>query len=215
MHKFAVSLATAVLGFTLAATSEVAAEPQAAVRPECFGCGESDIEVHYLSPLSYITSETETFDFGTTPVGTPVFFDDFAIGATQGYDNLLISSIDLPTGFSYVWGPNISPDYEAAGASHGTKIQCDAEAPGTYSGNLVINSDDPDEGTFTIALLCEVEALTTDTGGEENGSTPDEGDGGSGAGLPDAGSSTMQVMLLALGLLVVGTGSGLLARRRS
>ena len=91
-----------------------------------------DIEVHYTAPLAYITSGTETFDFGTTPVGTAVFYDDFAIGATQALGDLTISSITVPAGFTYVYGPNISPLVEQAGASHGTKIECDADAPGTY-----------------------------------------------------------------------------------
>ncbi len=202
-----------------------------AERPVCLTpCDPGpDIEVHYLSPLSFFTSGTQTIDFGTTPVGTPVALEKFAIGATENLGGLTISSITLPAGFTYIWGPNISPLVEAAGASHATKIECDADAPGTYTGNMVINSDDPDEGTFTIALTCTVSGATTtdpttaptpdptsttDDGGEENGA-PTTGDEGSGAGLPTAGSSSLQSVLLALGLLLIGGTAGLLARRRA
>ena len=92
-----------------------------------------DIEVHYTAPLAYITSGTETFDFGTTPVGTAVFYDDFAIGATQALGDLTISSITVPAGFTYVYGPNISPLVEQAGASHGTKIDMTAAAAAATS----------------------------------------------------------------------------------
>lgn len=191
-----------------------------------------DIEVHYLSPLSYFTSGTQTLDFGSTPVGTPVNLEKIAIGATEGLGDLTISSITVPSGFTYIWGPNIAPDVEAAGASHGTKIKCNADAPGTYTGNMVITSDDPDESPFTIALTCTVTggtttdpttapttpttgpATTADQGGEDN-STPSTADEGSGAGLPTTGTSMLQSILLGVGLLLVGGSAGLLARRRA
>ena len=220
-----------LLVISLAVAAPAGAEP-AVVRSACLvPCDPGpDIEVHYRVPLTYMASGTETIDFGSTPVGTPVPYDNFAIGATEALGDLTISSITVPAGFTYVFGPNISPTVEAAGASHMTKIECDADAPGTYTGNLVITSNDPDEGTFTIALTCTVDdptASTTestteptaapttgDQGGEEN-SIPTTGGEGSGAGLPTTGSSALQSILLGLGLLLVGGSAGLLARRRA
>lgn len=76
MHRFAVLLATAVLGFTVAAYAEVAASPPVVDQPKCVGCGFPDIEVHYRVPFANIVSGTQTFDIGTTTVGTPVTFDN-------------------------------------------------------------------------------------------------------------------------------------------
>lgn len=209
MHRFAVLLATAVLGFTVAAYAEVAASPPVVDQPKCVGCGFPDIEVHYRVPFANIVSGTQTFDLGTTTVGTPVTFDNFAIGATDGLDDLYLSSIDMPIGFTLVAGPAV-PGTILSGAAWLARVRCDAGSVGSYSGNMVINSDDPDEGAFTIALECEV---------QEESAPPTEAtettDDGSGAGLPVNGSTTTGLLLLAVALVVVGGGTGLLARRRA
>jgi hypothetical protein len=209
MHKLAVSLATAVLGFTVAAYAEVAAAPQVVDQPKCVGCGVPDIEVHYRVPFANIVSGTQTFDLGTTTVGTPVTFDNFAIGATQYLDDLYLSSIVMPTGFTLVAGPAV-PGTLLSGQSFLARVRCDASSAGSYSGNMVINSDDPDEGAFTIALECEVQEESVPT--TEATETTDDG---SGAGLPVNGAATTGLLLLAIALVVVGGGTGLLARRRA
>jgi len=195
---------------TAAICSLFAVAPQALaadLRPQ--GDPPPDIEVHYRVPFANIVSGTETFDLGTTTVGTPVTFDNFAIGATDDREDLYISSIVMPTGFTLLAGPAV-PGTILSGAAFLARVQCDASSAGSYSGNMVINSDDPDEGTFTIALECEVEEESA-----PSSSATETTDDGSGAGLPVNGASSTGLVLLALALVVVGGGSGLLARRRA
>lgn len=160
-----------------------------------------------ISPVADLASGAETLTFPATTIGTHSFYTDLAIGAddwndahTVQYDNLTIYSIDMPAGFTLVYGPNVSSSQELAGTSHATKIQCDATSEGTITGDMVIHSNSLSEGNFVLHLSCTVSAEQT---------------GGVGAGLPDNGSESQALALLAAGLLVLGGTARVVARRRA
>jgi len=93
-----------------------------------------------------------SFGMGTTTVGVP-FVQTIVVGNTTG--TLAISGVDMPAGFTLTQAP---PATVEGGASHGMNVRCDAAAVGTFSGELVIHSDDPDEPDFVINLSCTVQA---------------------------------------------------------
>ena len=214
MRRFALLASVAAIGagLTTVAPVAVAAVPSASSArvPACKGCvvGPELLVYHpSVNPIVDFVSGAETLTFPATTIGTHSFYTDLAIGAddwndahTVQYDNLTIYSIDMPAGFTLVYGPNVSSSQELAGTSHATKIQCDATSEGTITGDMVIHNNSANEGNFVVHLSCTVSA-------QENG--------GVGAGLPDNGSESQTMALLAGCLVVFGGSVRLLARRRA
>ncbi len=187
------------MGFGVPSVAQVeAAPPLGRGIHLCYGCNNSqDIEVHYRSSGTQIASGAATFDLGSTPRGTPVTFDDFAIGAIQDLDDLQIATIAVPNGFTLTAGP-ASPGTINSGASVLARVRCDASSEGVFTGDLVITSDDPDEGAFTIHLTCTVTAATST---------------GSLAGIPLTGGTPELLLAAASYALLGGLAVLVLARR--
>lgn len=114
-----------------------------------------------------------SFSFGTTPQGTSLQ-QTFTV-RNDGTGVLTLTPIDpasLPTGFTLV--SNLGATTLNGGESTTFTIQLDAAAGGSFSGQLVLVSSDPDEGSFAIGLTGDVVAApppvvqTIDDGGAGN-----------------------------------------------
>ena len=113
-----------------------------------------DIEVHRGDVSGVDIPDGGSFAMGQTVVGAS-FIQYFVVGNTSGTDDLHISSVTAPPGFTITQAP---PATIHGGAAHGLNLRCDAAAAGSYSGNVVIVSDDPDESPFEVAVSCTVNA---------------------------------------------------------
>ena len=113
-----------------------------------------DIEVHQGDVSGVNIPNGGSFAMGQTVVGAP-FIQYFVVGNTSGTDDLHITSVTAPAGFTITQAP---PATIHGGAAHGLNLRCDAAAAGSYSGNVVIVSDDPDESPFEVAVSCTVNA---------------------------------------------------------
>lgn len=113
-----------------------------------------DIEVHRGDVSGVNIPNGGSFAMGQTVVGAP-FIQYFVVGNTSGTDDLHITSVTAPAGFTITQAP---PATIHGGAAHGLNLRCDAAAAGSYSGNVVIVSDDPDESPFEVAVSCTVNA---------------------------------------------------------
>lgn len=209
MRRALFTFSVLIAGLGLAATAEaIEAAPARAPLPACFGCGLA-IEVHTLPGATPIVSG-DSYDFGSTPVGTPAVYE-FAVGAEAGPGQLVVSSFTAPAGFTVDQAP---PSVIAAGASHLVRVLCDATAPGTYTGNLTIVSDDFAHSPFSIEVSCTVTAVVQEqnSGGATTLATDTAG---SGAGFPEIGSSSLTLALVAGAIMLLGASAGRLARRRA
>ena len=70
----------------------------------------------------------------------------------QGDLPLTVSAVSLPTGFEFVSPPSLPVTLNLFGSRILPEIQLTATELGTYSGAVVISSNDPDEGSFSFAL---------------------------------------------------------------
>ncbi len=94
-------------------------------------------------------SVSDGTDFGATLTGTPLV-DTFTI-ANMGTAILNLSSISYPAGFSLASTPATAI---AAGDGASFDLRCDASSAGTWTGDVSIGSDDPDEDPYTFAVTC-------------------------------------------------------------
>jgi hypothetical protein len=93
----------------------------------------------------------DSFDFGSTPLGTPVAHTFTIQNAGDG--DLVVTGFDgssLPAGYSLLVG--FGNTTVVPGASIILTVQFDAAAAGTFGGTLHVLSSDADEGSFDIAL---------------------------------------------------------------
>ena len=70
----------------------------------------------------------------------------------QGDLDLIVSGVTLPVGYEFVSAPVFPITMGIFGSSILPEIQLTATEPGTYSGAVVILSNDPDEGSFSFTL---------------------------------------------------------------
>ena len=92
-------------------------------------------------------AQSEEVDFGITPRGVSVT-RQFTIANEGGY-KLNVTGINVPAGYQATGGlGEIAP-----GASLTFGVELLAVAGGTYSGDLEVLSDDPEQGTFAFPIL--------------------------------------------------------------
>lgn len=92
--------------------------------------------------------------FGSTVVGT-TDSEIFAVEATDA--DIVITAINLPSGFSH---NAVLPWTIEAGTSENFTITSLATAFGTFSGNVELTSNDPDENPYTFAISSTVTPIT-------------------------------------------------------
>lgn len=92
-------------------------------------------------------SLTDHTDFGSTVEGTPV--DRVFTVQNLGTADLTISSVVPPSGYSVFEA--LSATIAASGSDTFT-LRLNASVAGTYSGDLIINSNDSDEAAFNFAV---------------------------------------------------------------
>lgn len=96
--------------------------------------------------------QSTVVDFGITGVGS-VVTRDFTI-ANTGTGSLTISGITAPTGFTVLNAPGAAI---AASATHTFQVRLDASGSGTFSGSVVISSNDTDEASFDFPVTGTVQ----------------------------------------------------------
>jgi uncharacterized delta-60 repeat protein len=100
--------------------------------------------------IELVSAQPAAVGFGSTPLGTPIT-QSFTI-KNGGPGDLLLSSLNLPSGFEVVGGP-FTPVTLAPNATHTLQVRFLAnETKGFYSGNLMLASNDQDEPTFYIPI---------------------------------------------------------------
>lgn len=93
--------------------------------------------------------------FGSTPYGTA----DNEVFAVQALNaDIVITAISVPTGFSH---DAVLPWTVEAGTSENFTVTSTATVIGSFSGNVSITSNDPDENPFTFAVSSTVTPPTT------------------------------------------------------
>jgi len=111
-----------------------------------------EIAVHLgtlVSDPALTDNQTVAVDFGSTTMGTPAI-RSFTITNT-GVANLIISGINLPSGFQLVSGGPVFPAVLSTGGTATWQVGV-GSLSGTLSGNMEIHSNDPDEAVFEIPL---------------------------------------------------------------
>jgi hypothetical protein len=74
----------------------------------------------------------------------------------QGHGSVTVSAITLPEGFGFASPPALPITLNLFGSSTLPEIVLTATAPGTYGGQVVITSTDPDENPFQFTLSATV-----------------------------------------------------------
>ncbi len=114
-----------------------------------------DIAVRAHPSTSYIADgETTPFDLGSATEGSPSEWKGFEI-SNEGDAALELGQITVPTGFDVDLLGETELD---AGQLSSFLLRLKATEVGSYSGNVVINSNDPDQPAFTFAVTGEVVA---------------------------------------------------------
>ena len=104
----------------------------------------------YEPDIEIANSSNDTIDFGTL-LANEIGTGTITINNT-GINTLEISSIVAPTGFTI----NSNTLSIAPGESQVVNVTFTADQTTTLSGNLIINSNDPDEPELTVTLTAEV-----------------------------------------------------------
>jgi uncharacterized delta-60 repeat protein len=114
--------------------------------------GVSNSEIQVTQGTTDIADDTTTaFDFGTTPVGTPVT-QTFTIQNVGTDDLTLTNPISLTgTGFELL-SSNFTDTTLASGASTSFDVTLQATNVGTVSGNLSFANNDSDENPFNFPV---------------------------------------------------------------
>ncbi len=116
------------------------------------GLAQPEIALHDgadTSAQELVSASPAVVQFPVTRQGSALE-RDFTI-ANTGTANLVISSIVAPAGFSTVAAP-VFPVTIAPDNSFPLRLRLDAGMPGVFSGNLIINNNDADEGAFTVSI---------------------------------------------------------------
>ncbi|MEC9373643.1 MAG: S8 family serine peptidase, partial [Planctomycetota bacterium] len=129
---------------------------------------------------AFVTSDDETLASGAT-----LAYGSFFEGATatrtftvanSGTQNLTLSNLSAPTGFSIAAG--FASATVAPGASTTFQISFDPPMNGDYSGALTFNTNDPDNATYAITLTASSSAsVILDNGASSFGYTNNVGNG--------------------------------------
>lgn len=109
------------------------------------------------SGISITDGQTSDIDFGFSQLNSAIPFD-FAI-ENLGDADLNISSITISNSSYTV---SNAPITILAGTTESFQITLDASVEGSFSGNVVINNDDSDEGSFTFPITGEIQAPEID-----------------------------------------------------
>jgi uncharacterized delta-60 repeat protein len=96
-----------------------------------------------------IDGQTQTLGFGTTRLGTPLARSLTLFN--PGNADLNVTAIATPAGFS-VTGLPVLPVAVAPGQSLPFQVILPATAPGAFTGEVTIASDDADESTFNFTV---------------------------------------------------------------
>jgi|GEM_PF-5360790 len=120
--------------------------------------GVSNAEIKVSQGTTEITDDTTTaFDFGTTPVGTPVT-QTFTVNNVGTDDLTLTNPITLTgTGFELV-SSTFTDTTLASGESTTFDVTLQATNVGTATGNLSFNNNDSDESPFNFPVTGTVVA---------------------------------------------------------
>lgn len=97
---------------------------------------------------SAIVADGGTLDFGSTTTGAPVV--KTLTVTNTGTQNLTLTSLDLPSGFSVASG--FSAALVAPGASATVSIRFDAGSVGLSSGTATFATNDPNAPSFSLTL---------------------------------------------------------------
>ncbi|MFN0133285.1 MAG: S8 family serine peptidase [Phycisphaerales bacterium] len=114
-------------------------------------------EISVRAAAGLVNAGATTVAFGSTPSGVPVT-KTFTIRNVGDTNLTLGNAIDLPTGFSLVSAPEVSTI--APGSSATFAVRFNAGAPGTYAGQIVVHSNDSDEGDFAFNVTATASAVT-------------------------------------------------------
>lgn len=106
---------------------------------------------HGLAP-ELSDGQLAVVDFGSTAPDVASVRSFFV--RNTGDDDLSISDIAVPAGFSTTGAATVL----APGASYGFQIALTSSTPATYTGNVVISSNDQDEGVFDFPVTGTVVA---------------------------------------------------------
>lgn len=100
-------------------------------------------------------SATDHTDFGTITEAGATLSRTFTI-TNSGDADLVISSVTVPTGYTITTNPTgtITPSGTAS-----LIVRLDSTTPGTKSGDITINNNDANEGTFNFAVTGTVTAI--------------------------------------------------------
>jgi len=101
--------------------------------------------------VEFMDGQASPFDFGLTPHGTPLFRDIVIVNL--GWDDLTISDITPPTNYA-ILDPPTEP-IPSWGRNYFT-LRLHDNTTGVFPGDVVITSDDPDEGSFELPVTGEV-----------------------------------------------------------
>jgi hypothetical protein len=113
---------------------------------------------------SSTTSTTNGTNLGTAAVGAAPLSATFTI-VNAGNASLTISNMTMPTGFTLFGAPASSV---AAGGSTTFTVVLETSSPGTFSGNISFNTNDPNNDPFTFAITGVIILETTWTGSQSN-----------------------------------------------
>ncbi len=105
-------------------------------------------ELDVRNGSTYIIDGRSTpINFGSTAAGNPAITRSFTV-SNWGTGNLIISGVDVPAGFQVV----SSPATIAPGSSGLLTVQMTTNAVGEKWGDLIIHSNDTDEGQFRFGI---------------------------------------------------------------
>ena len=108
------------------------------------GIGNAEISV--VSTTAELLSGS-SLNVGSIDVGQTL--DTTLRIRNQGTEGLVISSITVPTGFTLV---NFTPSNVPSGGSLQLQVRFSPTAPGSHTGNLIINNNDTNETAYSIRL---------------------------------------------------------------
>ncbi|MBL9032274.1 MAG: choice-of-anchor D domain-containing protein [Phycisphaerae bacterium] len=153
LGAFDVTTSKIVVRLTNAASGAVVAD---AVRIERIDNLFGGPEISLRTNAGLINSGATSVPFGSTPSGVPIT-KSFTIRNVGDSNLSLSSSIDLPAGFSLVSAPEVSTI--APGSSATFAVRFNAGAPGAYSGQIVVHSNDADEADFAFNVSATASAV--------------------------------------------------------
>jgi fibronectin type 3 domain-containing protein len=132
-------------GLEVVRTSPPPSEPEITV----LGGGEVIIDGDVTpSPLDHT-------DFGRTVLGQTISEHTYTV-SNSGTQPLILGPVSLPSGYTLVEGLTSNL---AAGASDTFRVRLNAQAEGTYAGQISFSTNDTDENPFDFAITGELVAM--------------------------------------------------------